>query len=56
MRALVFSGYHFLGLCFASPLGQGERSEVRGSASAGAPLASINPHHTLSLAKGEATL
>jgi hypothetical protein len=36
----------------ASPLGEGERTEVRGSPG----LMSLNPHPTLSLGKGEAII
>jgi len=38
---------------FASPLGEGEKTEVRGSTLV---LASLNPHPTLSLEKGEANV
>jgi hypothetical protein len=37
----------------ASPLGEGERTEVRGSPFVLTPL---NPHPTLSLGKGEANI
>jgi len=38
---------------FASPLGEGERIEVRGSTLV---LTSLNPHPTLSLERGEANI
>jgi hypothetical protein len=41
------------GVLSASSLAEGERTEVRGSTLV---LASLNPHPTLSLAKGEANI
>ena len=38
---------------FASPLGKGERTKVRGSAMV---ITSLSPHPTLSLEKGEANI
>jgi hypothetical protein len=50
MSSHVFAVSRWL---FASPLGERERTEVRGSTLV---LTSLNPHPTLSLERGEANI